>query len=356
MSVVVAAAGTGGHVYPALVIAEAIVACGVAREEVVVFGGDRRAASAAPEAGFPFVGFELTKLRRSFSPSNLAIPFVLRRTIRAMAEEMRRRRTGAVLGMSGYVTVPAALAAGRASAPFLLHEQNGSPGLAARFAARRAQATFLGLPGRAERLPRSRLVGNPLRPELRAFDRDRLRSEGRARYDLDVAGPVLGVVGGSLGARVLNESVAPTVERLPDGAAVVQLTGEARAGVSAERDPRIPWRQLAYEDRMDLFYAACDLVLCRAGAMTVSEVAATRTPAVFVPLESVGQQHNAAALVDRGAATMVVQADAASLPDVVVGLAGNEEERRRMAAASGPIGAADAAMDVARAVVEVAGR
>ena len=114
MKIVIAAAGTGGHVYPALMIAEAMVAEGVERSDIVVFGGNRRAETAAPEAGFGFTGFELAKLRRSLAPSNLAIPLVVRRTISAMTDELERTGARVVLGMSGYVTVPAVLAARRA--------------------------------------------------------------------------------------------------------------------------------------------------------------------------------------------------------------------------------------------------
>jgi UDP-N-acetylglucosamine--N-acetylmuramyl-(pentapeptide) pyrophosphoryl-undecaprenol N-acetylglucosamine transferase len=349
---VIAAAGTGGHVYPALAIAEAMVGAGRSRDEIVVFGGRRKAETAASDAGFGFVGFELAKLRRSFTPSNLAIPIVLRRTVKAMAAELERRETRAVLGMSGYVTVPAALAARRMGIPFFLHEQNAKPGLAARFASRRARRTFLGLPGRAERLPRSELVGNPLRPELQAFERARLRPEALARYDLPSESVVVGILGGSLGAKVLNEAAAGIAGHAPDGTALVHLTGEARAGASAERDSRLPWRQLAYEDRMDLFFAACDLVVCRAGAMTVSEIAATRTPAVFVPLESVGQQFNAAALGD--GAIVVRQDDAGSLPGLVAALVDDPGRRARMTNASGPIGEPDPAGAVAEALLQVA--
>ncbi|HAX81834.1 MAG TPA: UDP-N-acetylglucosamine--N-acetylmuramyl-(pentapeptide) pyrophosphoryl-undecaprenol N-acetylglucosamine transferase, partial [Actinobacteria bacterium] len=114
MRIAIAAAGTGGHVYPALAVAAALEERGLSRDDIFFIGGDRIEAEAIPAAGYRFAGYELTKLRRSLTVENLRIPFVVRRAARAMAAELRRTGTTAVLGMVGYVTVPAALAAGRA--------------------------------------------------------------------------------------------------------------------------------------------------------------------------------------------------------------------------------------------------
>jgi len=355
MTVVIAAAGTGGHVYPALAVAEALQARGLQRDEVVFFGGERMAATVVPAAGHPFVAFELARLERSPTPRNLRIPFVVSRTARAMAAEAVSRRATAVLGMSGYVTVPAVLAARRAGIPFFLQEQNAAPGLAARFASRLARATFLGLPGKAQRLRRSEIVGNPLRAEIAAFDRTALRDEARARYGIDGPGPVLGVVGGSLGARVLNQAVPAVVAAWRGGSlTVVHLAGPEQAAglVGPAAAAPLPWRCLPFEDRMDLFYAAADLVLCRAGAMTVSELAATGTPSVLVPLRRVGQHHNAAALAGCGAARVVDQDAAAGLPGVVAGLLEDRDALAAMAGAARGAARPDAADRIAERLLE----
>lgn len=353
MTVVIAAAGTGGHVYPALAVADMLRERGLRQGEIVFFGGDRMEAGAVPEAGYEFVGFPLARFRRAVTASNLAIPWVLRRTTAAMTAELRRREAEVVLGMSGYVTVPAALAARRSGARLLVHEQNASPGLAARFAARRAEATLLGLPGPAQRLPRSRVVGNPLRRALTRFDRDALRGESRSHYGLSTDVFVLGVLGGSLGARVLNEAVGSVVGSWDGGRAVLHLTG-AEAFAEVARDAarsRLPWRCLPFEDQMELFYAASDLVVCRAGAMTVSELAATGSAAVLVPLEAVGQQANAEALADAGGAVVLPQGRLEGLAAVVAELAGDERRRRSMQEAAASFGRPAAAAEVADAVI-----
>jgi UDP-N-acetylglucosamine--N-acetylmuramyl-(pentapeptide) pyrophosphoryl-undecaprenol N-acetylglucosamine transferase len=356
MNVVMAAAGTAGHVYPALAVAEELVSRGLDRSQIVFFGGDRIERQAVPSAGFPFVEFRLAKLRRSASLSNLAIPAVVSAGARRMRRELERRSAHVLLGMGGYATVPAAIAAKRARVPMLVHEQNAVPGLASRFAARRASRVLLGLPGPAQRLATARLVGNPLRREFLAFERAVLRPEARERYQVAPGTLVLGVLGGSLGARVLNDAI-PGLAAHWDGppVTIVHLTGPG-GGEAAEAAAQaaLPWRCRTYEDRMDLFYAAADLVVCRAGAMTVAELAATATPAVLVPLERVGQGGNAAALAAVGGGEVLAESELARLGAVTAALFADTTARQAMGRAAASLARPDAAQRIADAVCEVA--
>lgn len=354
MKVVIAAAGTGGHVLPALTIADALRSRGIDASRILFMGGDRFEATAVPQAGYPFRSFRLAKLRRSPTPANLTIPFVLRTTSRAMAAALAEMGADVVLAMSGYVTVPAAMAARRSGVPLVVHEQNAAPTLAARFGARRARSTLLGLPGPAQRLPRSEVVGNPLRPALARFDRVALRNQARRRYGLDEHGPVVGVIGGSLGAQVLNESVASIVAGgAPTG--VVHLTGRAAAGVPPEAPGALPWVRLPYETDMEHFYAAVDLVVCRAGAMTVSELAATGTPSILVPLERVGQLENARVLETAGAGVIVPQSEVSILAARVGELLAASDRLGAMSFAARRVARTDAASVIAARLTEVAG-
>lgn len=349
MTVAIAAAGTGGHVLPALAVARALVAGGLEPAQVVFLGGDRLEARAVPSAGFPLLSYRMVGLRRNLSPRNLGIPFIVQRTAREMAAALAARGTRVVLGMGGYATVPAALAARRGNLPLFVQEQNAIPGLAVRLAARRAQATFVGLPGPAERLPRAVLTGNPLRAELAGFERTALAAAARRRYRLPEGVPVLGILGGSLGARVLNQA-APAIVAAWHGPslAVVHIAGAEAAEVAPLAGAAsLPWRCLPFEEEMEYFYAAADLVVCRAGAMTISELAATGTPAVLVPLERVGQQHNAAALVAAGGARLVRQDEVARLPAVVTGLLADPVERDRMSRCARGTALPDAAAVIA---------
>lgn len=353
MTFALAAAGTGGHVYPALAVADELHRRGHPRGDISFFGGDRLEATAVPEAGFPFARLRLQGLKRSLSPANLTVPFSVAAASRDMTRALRERGTRAVLAFGGYVTVPAAIAARRCRVPLLIHEQNGSPGLANRLAARLAARVLAAFPEAVERLPGAEIVGNPLRDAFSRFDRAALRSTGLHRYGLDGTRTVLGVLGGSLGAAVLNETTEGIAAMAPaDDVAIVHLCGPDHIADMKRRaeGSQLPWIVLPFEDSMEYFYAVSDLVMSRAGAITVSELAATATPAVLVPLEAVAQEHNAAFLADAGGAKVVAQRDIAALPNIVGGLLADPDRRFAMGAAARRAARPDATSLVADAL------
>ncbi|MDH3471514.1 MAG: undecaprenyldiphospho-muramoylpentapeptide beta-N-acetylglucosaminyltransferase [Acidimicrobiia bacterium] len=359
MKFAIAAAGTGGHVYPALAVAEELVKRGHDRDDVVFFGGDRLEATAVPAAGFPFVAVEVRGLKRSISPSNLMLPVMVARAASKMAKTIRSRGVSAVLAMGGYVTGPAAIAARRTRSQLVIHEQNGLPGLANRLASRVASEVLVAFPSAAAKLRRATVVGNPLRAEFVGFDRAQLKPLALARYGLDAQRPVLGVLGGSLGAKVLNEVTAHIVAgSAGTDLAVVHLTGTMHVDsvTQAAHGAPVPWVVSPFEESMEFFYAASDLVLSRAGAITISELAATGTPAVTVPLEAVAQAANASFLAEAGAAEVVRQSDIDSLPQLIHHLIGDAHKLAAMSAAARSVATPDAAQRVAVALEEVAGR
>jgi UDP-N-acetylglucosamine--N-acetylmuramyl-(pentapeptide) pyrophosphoryl-undecaprenol N-acetylglucosamine transferase len=355
----IAAAGTGGHVYPGLAVGEALVAGGVERADVLFVGGSRLEAQVYPAAGFPFLEVELRGLRRSLSLSNLGIPLVVYRATRRIDDELRRRRVGVLLGMGGYVTIPAALAARRAGVPLAVAEQNATAGLGNRVAGRMAARRFGAFPD-TEGLGDATWVGNPVRREIAEFDRDALRPASLAHFGLDDTTPVLGVFGGSLGAGAVNDAVAGMLARWAGPAVqVLHLAGPAHAERLAglADDAPIRWVVVDFERHMDRFYAACDLVVSRAGG-AVAELTATGTPAILVPgrFGSGGHQEaNAAALVRAGAARVVDEGDTAALEEAVRTLLLDRDERDRMSAASAEIARPDAATVIARALVDLHG-
>lgn len=353
-----AAAGTGGHVYPALAVADALVAGGADPDGIVFFGGHRFEAHAVPAAGYDFVEVPLIALRRSLHPANLRIPLVVHRAARTMRLQMRRRGVKVLLAMGGYVTVPARYAIRGSGARMIIHEQNAVPGLANRIAARVADRVLVAFAAAAT-LPRSEVVGNPLRAEFDGFDRAALRSEARVRYEMPSQGPVVGVMGGSLGASVLNETAAAIAAHLPPDSGIIHLAGPTNAAALEPVAAAAPvrWTVLPFENSMVGFYAGCDLVLCRGGAVTVSELAATATPAVIVPLAiaAAGEQHaNAAVLGSIGAAKVVPQAELDRVPALVTELVTTPTQLGEMAAAARRAARPDATMVIAQAMRSVA--
>lgn len=354
MTYAFAAAGTGGHVYPALAVADELVERGVDRREIVFFGGDRMEATTVPNAGYRFVGVDIHGLRRQLSLDNLRLPSLVWRATRRIAAAMDEARTRVVVPFGGYVSVPAAWAAHRVGASLYLHEQNAVPGLANKIIARRAKVSFVAFPAAADRLPRATVVGNPIRQALRSFDRTSLRDEALQRYEVPQGVVVLGVLGGSLGAQVLNDVTLRIADDLdPAKVAIVHLTGDAHYSTVTAEAVRsgVAWRTVAFEREMEYFYAAADLVVGRAGALTISELAATATPAVVVPLAAVAQEANAEFLAERGAVVVVPQNEIDRVPVEVEQLLVDPARLRRMGEAARAAARPEAAADMAAALL-----
>jgi len=354
-----AAAGTGGHVFPALAVGHALIERGIARDDIVFFGGDRMERVTVPAAGFRFVELEIQGLKRSLSPDNLKLISMVRKARATVRDVCRDEGVGALTTFGGYVAGPVAMAAHSANVPLFVHEQNAMPGLANRLIARWATEVFVAF-DQAQSTLGGRVVGNPLRSELVAFDRASLRSEARSRYGVDDDTTVLGILGGSLGARSLNEianQVALTLDR--DKFAIVHIAGRDHADAVQQRADRagIRWTVRGFEDEMEYFYAASDVVLSRAGALTVSELAATRTPAVVVPLAIGTADHqaaNAAGPVRDGAMVMVREDMIDQVPAALEQLLSDVGKRAAMAEAYGQHARTDAAAVVADAMIGAA--
>jgi UDP-N-acetylglucosamine--N-acetylmuramyl-(pentapeptide) pyrophosphoryl-undecaprenol N-acetylglucosamine transferase len=311
MTFLIAAAGTGGHVFPGLAVGEALVDKGVPRTDILFVGGSRLEARVYPEEGFPFLELDIRGLRRSLSPGNLGLPLVYKRARDRVALAMGERAVTAVLGMGGYVTIPVGMAARKLRVPFFNSEQNANAGLANRVAARWARKTFGSFPETAG-LPGAEWVGNPVREPFWHFDRDQLRAEALSGYGLQAEIPTLGVVGGSLGAGVINRAVVDLVTSW-DGPPiqVVHLTGDRfYAEISAIHEPGdVTWARRGFEPAMEMFYAVSDLVVTRAGG-AVAELTATGTPSILVPGDfgSGGHQSgNARYVTEAGAAVAIAE-------------------------------------------------
>jgi UDP-N-acetylglucosamine--N-acetylmuramyl-(pentapeptide) pyrophosphoryl-undecaprenol N-acetylglucosamine transferase len=358
MTFAFAAAGTGGHIVPALAVADELVRRGVDAADIVFFGGDRLEATAVPAAGFELVQLDIRGLHRSLSPDNLTLPLVVRRAWRRVAEELKKRSSGVLAAFGGYVTIPASLGAASAGFPRVIHEQNAVPGLANRLATRGAVKTLVAFPATISRLKGATLTGNPLAPALAAFDGAGLRDSAIAGYRLDPDRRILGVVGGSQGAAALNAAVADLAGTILEaGHSILHLTGTEHHDDLAQLAADHPgWVTIPYEAHMERFYAATDVVLSRGGAMTMSELTATATPAVVVPLPAGKgyQAENAGEMEAAGGCTVVDQARIGSVIGLLVDILEDDERRALMATASASVGRPGATAAVADAVIEVA--
>ena len=358
MTFAFAAAGTGGHLVPAIAVADELVRRGVAPSDIVFFGGERLEVAAVPAAGFELVQLDIRGLKRSLSLENLGIPWMVRTAARRVGDELRGRSGGVLAAFGGYVTVPAGLGASSAGFPIVVHEQNAVPGLANRLATRRAARTLVAFPASIDRLADAELTGNPLPERIAMFDRDALRAGAIAGYGLDPDRLVLGVLGGSQGAAAINTLIADMAPSILDaGHTILHVTGPSHHdGVGAAAAEHPGWVTVPFEADMDHFYAGSDLVVSRAGAMTISELTATGTPAVVIPLPAGRgyQAENAAEMQQAGGCVVVPQDDAGQIQRQIEQILGDEDRRGAMAASAASVGRPDATSLVADAVLEVA--
>ena len=313
---VIAGGGTAGHVIPAISIGRALVERGHPPSSVH-FVGSRRGVEGrlVREAGFAITLLPGRGVARHLTVDNLAAVGGLTAATVEAAGIMARRRPSVVISVGGYASLPSVIAAIALRAPLIIAEQNAVPGAANRLAGRFARAAAVSFEGTD--LPRAVVTGNPVRPEVLAVDRDEPSSRVVARRELGLPldGIVLAAIGGSLGARRINDTIVGLTAAWAGraGMAIRHVVGgrdwEAIAGARPDSVPGgLLYQQVRFEDRMQLVYAAADLMVCRAGASTVAELAAVGMPAVLVPLPGAPGDHqtaNARALVDAGGATMI---------------------------------------------------
>ena len=353
MRILLAGGGTAGHTSPLLATADALRR--LAPDcEITCLGTPKGLENrVVPEAGYPLELVPPVPLPRTISGDLFRVPGRLRGAVKETTAILERVRPDVVVGYGGYVSMPAYLAARRAKLPIVVHEQNALPGLANKAGARVAARVAVSFPGTS--LPKAEYVGLPIRRMISMLDRDALRAEAREFFGLDPDRPTLVVTGGSQGARRLNESVSAAAEAL-DAAGVQVLHVVGPNGTATPRPTTAPYVVEPFVDRMDYALAAADLMVCRAGASSVTEAAAVGVPAVFVPLP-IGngeQEHNARPVVDAGGALLV--ADAAFTPEwvasTVPALATDLPRLAAMSAAASGLIRRDADERLARIVLE----
>ncbi|WP_219635721.1 undecaprenyldiphospho-muramoylpentapeptide beta-N-acetylglucosaminyltransferase [Nocardioides ungokensis] len=356
MRVLLAGGGTAGHTSPLLATADALRRL-VPDVEITCLGTPRGLETrVVPEAGYPLELIPPVPMPRRPNADLVKVPARLRGAVKATNEVLDRVRPDVVVGYGGYVSVPAYLAARRRKLPLVVHEQNALPGLANKLGARLAQRVAVSFPDTP--LPRAEYVGLPIRRMISTLDRAASRAEARAFFGLDPDRPTLLVTGGSQGATRLNRAVSASARALAD-AGVQVLHVQGKHGGAEPEATEVPYVVLEFVDRMDLAYAAADLVVCRGGANSVTEAAATGLPGIYVPLP-IGngeQDHNVRPLVDAGGGLLV--GDAAVTPEwvaaTVPGLANDPERLARMGTAAAALVPRDADDELARIIVEAAG-
>ncbi|MUV13800.1 undecaprenyldiphospho-muramoylpentapeptide beta-N-acetylglucosaminyltransferase [Lysobacter sp. HX-5-24] len=350
--VMILAGGTGGHIFPGLAVARALRARGA---EVTWLGADGQMETRlVPQHDVPIDTIAVKGLRGKGIATLLGAPVRVLNAVRGAARVIAQRRPRAVISFGGYAAGPGGVAARLAGIPLIVHEQNRAPGFTNRVLSRMARRVLTGFPNTFANSVIAEVVGNPVREEIAAVQPPQLRmARGNGRMRLLV-------LGGSQGARALNMAVPKALQAINDPMIEVRhQCGEklradadaayAQAGIAARVEPFIA-------DMADA-YAWADIVVCRAGALTLAELCAAGVGSVLVPFPQAVDDHqtrNAEYLVERGAAVLLPQNDqlADQLRNVLIDLRANPVRRSAMAEAARAIARPDAAARVAQIVLE----
>ena len=317
IKILITGGGTGGHVFPAIAIADAVRRLRPDVEFLFVGAMGKMEMERVPKAGYAIEGLNIAGFQRSLSLKNLAFPYRLLTSLWKARKIVERFQPDVVVGTGGYASGPVMRAAQRSGVPTVIQEQNSYAGVTNRLLAKKASVICVAYDHMEQFFPAEKIVftGNPVRQDI--LDLRTKRDEAMRHYGLDPHKKTIAVVGGSLGARTLNNALRDNTALLtanPQVQVLWQCGKFYEYEFSACDTAKLPHVHLrGFIDRMDLLYAAADVVVSRAGALTISELCMVGKPAVLVPSPNVAEDHqtkNALSLVEKNAARLVRDGEA----------------------------------------------
>ena len=359
--IIISGGGTGGHVFPAIAIAHALKNINPDTQILFVGARGRMEMQKVPDAGYRIIGLPVAGIQRRLTWKNLMVPFKLIRSLSMSARIIRDFKPDVVVGVGGYASGPVLRVAGRKGIPMLIQEQNSYAGVTNRLLAAKASKICVAYEGMEQYFPGEKieLTGNPVREEL-IPDSDK-KQQALHHFGLSDGMKTILVIGGSLGARSINLSIIEHLQEFEQNR--VQLIWQcgkhyhqqAMEAMSPYSLPHV--RLMDFIDRMDLAYAAADLIISRAGAGTISELALVKKPVILVPSPNVAEDHqtrNARSLSDRNAAILVRDEDARyELINKALGVLENEEQSRALSDHIAQIAKPDSAQKIAEEVIKL---
>ena len=369
---IISGGGTGGHIFPALSIANKLKELNPETEILFVGAEGRMEMEKVPAAGYEIVGLPVAGLQRKLTLSNFALPFKVIRSVSMAKKIIREFKPDIAIGVGGYASAPLLWAAGRLGVPTLIQEQNGFAGLTNKILGKKADCICVAYDGMERFFPADKIVftGNPIRKEIVPATAE-MKAEAYEFYGLDPHKKHLFIVGGSLGSGTLNNAMKkwitdgcpggedmeiiwqcgkyykPSVDAFMKEAAEKGLGGKTLASITHSD----------FIKRMDLAYAAADVVISRSGASSISELCAAHKAAIFVPSPNVTedhQTHNAMALVNKDAGLIVKDSEAAEkLMDTACTLINDPEKIALIEKNVAALAKSDAAMTIAEQVYRI---
>jgi UDP-N-acetylglucosamine--N-acetylmuramyl-(pentapeptide) pyrophosphoryl-undecaprenol N-acetylglucosamine transferase len=360
--IIISGGGTGGHIYPAIAIANALKALVPATDILFVGAEGKMEMEKVPKAGYKIVGLPIVGIKRELSLSNLAFPLKLVRSLIKARRVIEDFKPDVVIGVGGFASGPLLMMASLAGVPTLIQEQNSHAGITNKLLAKGAKKICVAYAGMDKFFPKSKIIvtGNPVRSDI--LDITHKRPAAMRHFGLDTNKKTLLVIGGSLGAKTINESVAAGLERLlATGCQVLWQTGklyikEAQQHIN-DRNMSTTVKAAEFIYEMDLAYAAADVVVSRAGALSVSELCLVGKPAILVPFPYAAEDHqtqNAMSLVTQNAAILVTDKDSKDqLITQTIQLLQNHNQQQTLSGQIQTLAKPNAALEIAHEVLKL---
>lgn len=360
--VIISGGGTGGHIFPAIAIANALKTIDPSTEILFVGAHGRMEMEKVPAAGYPIVGLDIQGFQRKSVVKNLMLPYKLVKSMIKARSILKQFRPHVAVGVGGYASGPLLHAAGQMGVPYLIQEQNSYAGITNKRLGRRASCICVAFSGMEKFFPEEKLLltGNPVRRASVDVDDKRILASQTFGFSEDKK--TILVTGGSLGSGTLNNSMLAGIDKIMQaGVQLIWQTGNYYYQTMLRQlDGKLLEGVKVYEflNRMDLAYAMADLVISRAGAGTIAELCMVQKPVILVPSPNVAEDHqtkNAMALVQNKAAVLVSDAAAErSLVDTALELIASEDKCAELAQRIGSMALPDADVVIAREVLKIA--
>jgi UDP-N-acetylglucosamine--N-acetylmuramyl-(pentapeptide) pyrophosphoryl-undecaprenol N-acetylglucosamine transferase len=358
---IISGGGTGGHIFPAIAIANALKRIDPKAEILFVGASGRMEMEKVPAAGYKIIGLDIQGIQRGSIVKNLMFPFKVFNSLRKASRIIRDFKPDAAIGVGGYASGPLLFAASLSGIPTLIQEQNSYAGVTNKLLAKRAKKICVAFDGMEKFFPADKIIktGNPIRKESVDIAGKRLSAMELLRLSPDKK--TILVTGGSLGARTLNNSILAGLDKIiAADVQVIWQTGKVYYKGIIEKlgeDYHPNVRIMEFLNRMDLAYAAADVIISRAGAGTIAELCVVKKPVILVPSPNVAEDHqtkNALALVQENAALMVADRDAeAKLVDTALTLLNDKDKQKTISTNIGKLALPDADDVIAKEIIQI---
>lgn len=333
VNILLSGGGTGGHIYPAVAIANELKIRYPEANFLFVGANDKMEMEKVPQAGYKIIGLHISGLQRRLTLKNMSFPFKVMQSLYKAGQIIKDFKPNVVIGTGGFASGPTLFMANKRNIPTVLQEQNSFPGITNKLLASKAQKICVAYDGLEKFFPKEKMIktGNPVRQDLLSVKEK--RKEAIEFFHLDENKKTLVVLGGSLGAKVINQTIEKNLDAiLKNEVQIIWQSGKLYFETYKKDNEKVGVQVHAFIQKMDLLYAAADVIISRAGAGTISELCIVGKPVIFIPSPNVAEDHqtkNALAVEQNDAAILLKESEIEKFETIFSDLIKDEEKQNR---------------------------